>query len=59
MRAKMDKFEKQTRDLVSKLRTYSLVEFYHEESTLHEQIMALKTGLDDFNIYLPQTQVIM
>ena len=55
MRAKMDKFEKQTRDLVSKLRTYSLVEFYHEEGTLHEQIMALKTGLDDFNIYLPQT----
>lgn len=53
MRDKMDNFEKQTRDLVSRMNTYSLVEFYYEENTLHEQINALKTKLDDFNIYLP------
>ena len=55
MRAKMDAFEKETRDLVSKLSTYSLIEFYHEENTLFEQIQTLKTSIDDFNIYLPQT----
>jgi len=30
MREKMDVFENKTKTLVSKLQTYSLVEFYHE-----------------------------
>ena len=34
MREKMDIFEQKTRALVSKLQTYSLVEFYHEQQTL-------------------------
>ena len=34
MRAKMDKFEKETHSLVGKLKTYSMVEFYHEENVM-------------------------
>ena len=59
MRAKMDMFEARTKALVSKLHTYSLIEFFHEEELLHENIHKLKEGLDDFNIYLPRSQVIM
>ena len=59
MRAKMDNFEKETKYLVQKLGTYSLVEFFHEESWLQQKINRLKIGLDDFNIYLPQTKVIL
>ena len=59
MRAKMDNFEKQTKALINKLQTFSLIEFYHEQQALQEHIGKLKDSLDDFNIYLPQTQVIM
>ena len=31
MRTKMDKFEDRTRALVNQLKTYSLIEFYHEQ----------------------------
>lgn len=34
MRSKMDFFEHKTKTLVSKLQTYSLIEFYHEQRTL-------------------------
>ena len=59
MRAKMDDFEKQTKALVNKLQTFSLIEFFHEQQTLQDHISKLKDSLDDFNIHLPQTQVIM
>ena len=59
MRAKMDLFESQLKSLVTKLQTYSLIEFFHEEKNLGDRIDRLKSSLDDFNIYLPQTQVIM
>lgn len=59
MRGKMDGFEKLTQHLISRLKTYSLIEFYHEEKTLNSQVSKLRESLDDFNIYLPKTQVIM
>jgi len=34
MRDKMDRFELHTKELVKKLKTYSMVEFFHEEETL-------------------------
>ena len=34
MRDKMDRFELHSKELVSKLKTYSMVEFFHEEETL-------------------------
>jgi hypothetical protein len=55
MRTKIDMFESRTKALVSKLRTYSLVEFFHEEDKLNENMLVLKESLDDFNIYLPET----
>ena len=59
MRAKMDLFERSTKHLVKQLHTYSLVEFYTEEESLKEKIMRLRISLDGFNIYLPQTRVIL
>lgn len=59
MRAKMDLFEEKTRALVKKLHTYSLIEFYHEEDAMVTRIDDLRQSLDDFNIYLPKTQVII
>ena len=53
MRAKMDTFEQKSKSMVHKMHTYSLIEFFHEERNLANQIDALKLGLDDFNIYLP------
>jgi len=55
MREKIDVFESRTKALVSKMKTYSLVEFFHEERTLTERVDHLKASLDDFNVYLPQT----
>ena len=55
----MDSFETYTKNLLSQLQTYSLVEFYHEEDRVKDKIALLRTGLDDFNIYLPQTKVIL
>ena len=59
MRAKMDHFENQTKALVQQLKTYSLVEFFHEETAMQSRIAELMNSLDNFNIYLPQTQVII
>lgn len=59
MRSKMDNFEMKSRQLVQKLQTFSLIEFFHEEHAMSNQIEHLKHGLDDFNIYLPQTAVII
>ena len=59
LRQKMDAFEVRARSLVSKMQTYSLIEFYHEEDVLMNSVAKLKQGLDDFNTYLPTTQVIM
>ncbi len=59
MRRKIDMFESRTKALVNKLRTFSLVEFFHDEDKLNENMKILKESLDDFNIYLPATQIIM
>ena len=59
MRARMDDFETQTKALIKKLQTYSLIEFFHEEQSMGDRIDQLRLGLDDFNIYLPRTQVII
>lgn len=58
-RNKMDNFENETKRLVQSLSTYSLLEFFHEEEQLKEKIDKLRRGLDQFNIYLPKTQVLM
>ena len=59
MRRKIDVFETRTKALVNKLRTFSLVEFFHDEAKLNDNMKTLKESLDDFNIYLPATQIIM
>lgn len=59
MRTKMDTFEGHAKQLISRLKTYSLIEFFHEEKKLHKEVGKLRDSLDDFNIYLPKTQVIM
>ena len=41
MREKMDSFEAETRQMIRKLSTYSLVEFYHEKDHLEEKIKKL------------------
>ena len=41
MRSKMDNFEYQTRALIKKMQTYSLIEFYHEEQPMHDRIQEL------------------
>ena len=38
MRDKMDNFEYMTRSLIKKMQTYSLIEFYHEEQSMHDRI---------------------
>lgn len=38
MRSKMDTFEARAKHLVGRLKTYSLIEFFHEEKTLHDQV---------------------
>ena len=44
---------------MSKLHNFSLIEFFHEERTLEQRIEQLRASLDDFNIYLPEAQVII
>ena len=38
MREKMDNFESMTKALIKKMQTYSLIEFYHEEQSMHDRI---------------------
>ena len=59
MRDKMDHFETQTKNLIHELGTYSLIEFFHEEDRLEQKIKRLSQSLNDFNMYLPQTKVIL
>ena len=57
MRAKMDNFEQSTKTLLGQLKSYSLIEFFHEEAEIKRKIKELSVGLEDFNMYLPETQV--
>ena len=59
LRASMDRFETKTRRLVSDLSKFSTIEFYHEEKELQKEVAKLKEGLDEFNTYLPATQIVM
>ena len=59
LRASMDNFEQKTKRLVTDLSKFSIIEFYHEEKDLQMQITLLKDSLDEFNTYLPATQIIM
>lgn len=57
MRAKMDNFEGTTKRLLSQLKSYSLIEFFHEETAIKKEIKTLSEGLETFNMYLPKTQI--
>ena len=59
LRTSMDNFEEKTKRLVSDLSKFSTIEFYHEEKDIQAQISKLKDSLDEFNTYLPATQIIM
>jgi hypothetical protein len=41
------------------MQKYSLIEFYHEENDLQKKVKQLHENLDQFNVYLPHTQVVM
>ena len=53
----MDSFENTIRTLVTNLRRYSLLEFYHEESELKTNIKNLSQKLESFDVYLPKTRI--
>ena len=55
----MDGFENSIRTLVSSLRDYSLLEFYHEEKDIKTTIKRLSDQLESFNVYLPKTKLVV
>lgn len=59
MRAKMDYFERDVKKLMSNLSGYSLIEYYLEKDELNEQVSLLFDQLGAFNVYLPNTRIIV
>jgi hypothetical protein len=55
----MDTFERNMKGLISNLRQYSLLEFYHEESHIKKSIRSLSEQLEHFDLYLPKSAVII
>lgn len=39
------------------LERFSVIEFFHEEEGILEEIKELRMSMDDFSVYLPATQV--
>ena len=56
-RSKMESFEKNVKKLVSYLKNFSLIEFYHEEKSINKQMKDLTGKLDNFEGYLPKTKL--
>lgn len=58
-RSKMDSFEQTTKKLISDLKNFSLIEFYHEEDNINKQIKSMSDRLDkDLEGYLPKSALI-
>lgn len=53
----MEAFERNLKGMVGSIRKYSLLEFYHEETNIKDNITSLNNQLDQFDIYLPQTKL--
>ena len=53
----MESFEKNVKKLVSYLKNFSLIEFYHEEKSINKQMKDLTGKLDNFEGYLPKTKL--
>jgi len=47
-----------TRKIISNMKKYSLIEFYHEETGLQKKIKQLFDSLDQFNAYLPNSVIV-
>ena len=58
-RSKMDSFEQTTKKLISNLKSFSLIEFYHEEENINNQMKNMSDRLDkDLEGYLPKSALI-
>lgn len=55
----MDNFEGLTRKVINNIKKYSLIEFYHEENDLQKRIKQLNDSLEQFNVYLPNTCIVL
>ena len=54
----MQTFEKEMRQMASRLKQYSLIEFYPEEEELKRKINKMASGLESFSLYLPKARII-
>lgn len=52
---KMDSLEHRLDKVVSIMKKYNVMEFFHEERELNQQLDTFRNDLDSFNIYLPKT----
>lgn len=56
---KMSSFEHSLKEMTSKLSKLNLIEFYHEENEIKNEIHKLDSGLSVFNLYLPSSRLIV
>jgi len=52
---KMDGLEHKLARVVNSMKKYNVMEFFHEERELNQQLETFRNDLDSFNIYLPKT----
>jgi len=57
IRMQMDEIEDKIKRIVSELKTFNYVEFYHNSESLNEDIAGIRGDLKRFNMYMPKYQL--
>lgn len=53
----MDNIEQKIKRIITELKTFNYVEFYHSNETINDDIREIREDLKRFNLYMPKYQL--
>jgi len=54
LKDQMDSFEERIGGLLRDIKSYNMIEFYHEHESMRAQVSNIRESLKSFNIYMPK-----